>query len=98
MWHGTLEANPDPVTPAEESHGRRMRSPRRRREFLVCRGALRRVLAGALGIEPLAVPILAGAHGKPRLDSPRRRPQACPRRGSTCPTPASTSSSRWPSA
>ena len=71
VWHGTLEASPDPVTPAEEARARRMRSPRRRREFLVCRGALRRVLAGALGIEPLAVPILAGAHGKPRLDSPR---------------------------
>ena len=74
VWHGTLEASPDPVTPAEEARARRMRSPRRRREFLVCRGALRRILAGALGIEPLAVPIREGAHGKPRLDS--RRPPA----------------------
>ena len=67
VWHGTLEASPDPVTPAEESRARRMGSPRRRREFLVARGALRRVLAGALGIDPLVVPIREGAHGKPHL-------------------------------
>ena len=67
VWHGTLEASPDPVTPAEESRARRMGSSRRRREFLVARGALRRVLAGALGIDPLVVPIREGAHGKPDL-------------------------------
>ena len=67
VWHGTLEAGPDPVTPAEESRARRMGSPRRSREFLVARGALRRVLAGALGIDPLVVPIREGAHGKPDL-------------------------------
>ena len=67
VWHGTLEASPDAVTPAEESRARRMGSPRRRREFLVGRGALRRVLAGALGIDPLVVPIREGAHGKPHL-------------------------------
>ena len=67
VWHGTLEAGPDPVTPAEESRARRMAYPRRRREFLVARGTLRRVLAGALGIDPLVVPIREGAHGKPHL-------------------------------
>lgn len=67
VWHGSLNAEPGEVSPAEESRARRMRSARRRREFLVCRGALRRILAGALGIEPLAVPILQGAHGKPAL-------------------------------
>ena len=67
VWHGRLEASPDPVTPAEASRARRMGSPRRRREFLVCRGALRRILAGALGIDPLSVPIREGAHGKPNL-------------------------------
>ena len=71
VWHGTLEASPDAVTPAEESRARRMGSPRRRREFLVARGALRRVLAAALGIDPLVVPIREGAHGKPDL-VPRR--------------------------
>ena len=74
VWHGTLEASPDAVTPAEESRARRMGSPRRRREFLVARGALRRVLAGALGIDPLAVSIVEGAHGKPRLGSDRLPP------------------------
>ena len=67
VWHGTLDARPEPVTPAEEARARRMRSAGRRREFLVARGALRRILAGALGLEPLAVPIREGAHGKPRL-------------------------------
>ena len=43
-----------------------MRSARRRREFLVCRGALRRILGGVLGTDPLAVAIVEGMHGKPR--------------------------------
>lgn len=67
VWRGSLNADPSGVSPEEEALARRMRSARRRREFLVCRGALRRILAGALGIEPLAVPILEGAHGKPAL-------------------------------
>ena len=67
VWHGTLEASPEPVTPAEESRARRMGSPHRRREFLVCRGTLRRLLAAALGIDALAVSIREGAHGKPHL-------------------------------
>ena len=74
VWHGSLEASPDAVTPAEESRARRMGSPRRRREFLVCRGALRCILGGALGIDALAVPIVEGAHGKPRLGPDRRPP------------------------
>ena len=67
MWHGSLEASPDAVTPAEESRARRMRAERRRREFLVCRGALRRILAATLGIDALAVPVIEGPHGKPSL-------------------------------
>jgi len=67
VWHGALEASPDPVTPAEAARARRMGSPHRRREFLVCRSALRRILAAALGIDPLAVSIREGAHGKPHL-------------------------------
>ena len=68
VWHGTLDLPPDPVSPAEEARAHGMRSARRRREFLVCRGTLRRILAETLGIEPLAVPIREGAHGKPRLE------------------------------
>ena len=74
VWHGTLDADPGPVSGAEEARARRMRSPRRRREFLVCRGALRRILAGPLDVAPLAVPILEGAHGKPSLASRGRPP------------------------
>ena len=69
VWHGVLEApSPDPVTLAEAARARGMRAERRRREFLVCRGALRRILAVVLGIDALAVPIIEGAHGKPRLE------------------------------
>ena len=67
VWHGSLNSAPGDVSPAEEARARRMGSARRRREFLVCRAALRRILAGALGVDPLAVPILEGAHGKPAL-------------------------------
>ena len=74
VWHGTLGASPPSVSPAEEARARRMRAPRRRREFLVCRGALRRILAGVLGMDPLAVPILEGAHGKPVLGPGGRPP------------------------
>ena len=76
VWHGTLETSPDPVSPAEAARARRMRAKRRRREFLVCRGALRRILAATLGIDALAVPIVEGAHGKPRLE-----PSGLPRVG-----------------
>ncbi len=73
VWHGTLDADPGLVSPPEEARARGMRSARRRCEFLVCRGALRRILSGVLDLHPLAVPIREGAHGKPRL-APRRSP------------------------
>lgn len=74
VWHGTLETSPDPVSPAEAARARRMRAQRRRREFLVCRGALRRILADLLGIDPRTVPVIEGAHGKPRLEAAGRTP------------------------
>ena len=78
MWHGTLGASPQAVSPAEEARARAMRSARRRHEFLVCRDALRRILAGVLDLPPLAVPILEGAHGKPRLVSGQPPPRRLP--------------------
>ena len=78
VWHGTLGASPEAVSPAEEARARAMRSARRRHEFLVCRGALRRILAGVLEVAPLAVPILEGAHGKPRLASGHSPPRRLP--------------------
>ena len=74
VWHGSLAAAPTPVSPAEAARAGRMRSPRRRHEFLVCRGVLRRILGTALGVDPLAVPIVEGEHGKPRLGPDRRLP------------------------
>ena len=67
VWHGSLEADPEPVAPAEAARARRMRAPSRHHEFLVCRGALRRILAATLGIDPLAIPLIDGSHGKPML-------------------------------
>ena len=72
VWHGTLDTSPGPVSPAEAARAGRMRAKRRRREFLVCRGALRRILATILGIDALAVPVIEGAHGKPRLQADGR--------------------------
>ena len=71
VWHGVIEEEepaPGAVVPAEAARARGMGSARRRREFLACRGALRRLLAAALGIEPLAVRIAEAAHGKPVLE------------------------------
>ena len=78
VWHGSLDVSPIPVAPAEKARARGMRSPRRRREFLVYRGALRRILADAIGGDPLAVPILEGAHGKPALGTGRPLPGRLP--------------------
>ena len=65
--HGSLSEGGSPVTPAEERRARAMRSGRRRREFLICRGALRRLLARTLGVHPLAIPLVEGRHGKPAI-------------------------------
>lgn len=83
VWRGVLGAAPsDPAAPDEAARARAMGSARRRREFLACRGALRRVLAALLGVEPLAVPIVEGPHGKPALGPvPGREPDPDPATG-----------------
>jgi len=48
----------------------RMLVPRRRREFLVGRGAVRSILGAYLGIAPRHVEIAVGPHGKPFVDAP----------------------------
>jgi 4'-phosphopantetheinyl transferase len=45
----------------------RLRQPAHRRQFVVTRSALRRVLGSALGVAPKAVTLATGEHGKPRL-------------------------------
>lgn len=62
--------DPDVLDPAEHARLRRMRSERRSREFAAGRTALRTVLAAVLGVEPSAVPIVSGPHGKPMLREP----------------------------
>ena len=77
VWQGTLD-DADParseVTPGEAARARSLGSERRRREFLVCRGALRRILADVLGASPLSIPLREGAHGKPALAPHPLRP------------------------
>ena len=80
VWHGSLDAAPVPVqvpvsvSAAEAARAARMRSPRRRHEFLVCRGRLRHILGTVLGIDPREVPIVEEEHGKPRLRPESRLP------------------------
>jgi 4'-phosphopantetheinyl transferase len=54
----------------ELERAERMLVPRRRREFLVGRGAVRSILGAYLGIAARHVEIAVGPHGKPFLDAP----------------------------
>jgi 4'-phosphopantetheinyl transferase len=58
------------VTADEREQASRFRWDTHRRRYVTGRGRLRRLLAGYLGIEPLAVPLTTNAHGKPMLDDP----------------------------
>jgi 4'-phosphopantetheinyl transferase len=75
VWQATLDRGREAV---EELHGllssderaraARFRFARDRDRYVVGRGLLRRLLAGYLGIEPVAVAFRYGAHDKPELD------------------------------
>jgi 4'-phosphopantetheinyl transferase len=68
------------LSPEEQARALRFVRPRDSRRFVLCRGALRLVLAQLLQISPRAVVFRFGAGGKPELD-PRALPQPtrCPR-------------------
>lgn len=55
------------LAPGERVRARRFRFERDRRRFTVARGVLRRLLGRYLHVEPAAVELRYGAHGKPRL-------------------------------
>jgi 4'-phosphopantetheinyl transferase len=71
---GQLPADPGELaaalTPDERDRASRYRAVRVREQFIVCRGLLRRVLGGYLGVEPRAVPITYEGAGKPVLADP----------------------------
>jgi 4'-phosphopantetheinyl transferase len=55
------------LTPEELSRANRRKLPRARHEFILGRGALRILLSAASGMEPQAVPLIAGPNEKPEL-------------------------------
>jgi 4'-phosphopantetheinyl transferase len=64
------------LTPEERARAQRLVRPRDGRRFVACRGALRAIVGGLLGLEPDEVRFLAGPGGKPVLppESPGGRP------------------------
>lgn len=81
VWRCSTEQPDDVVaalreqlTPDEKARAERFRIDRPRREFVVARGLLRRLLASALHCVPPAVRLEASANGKPRLAGPATSP------------------------
>lgn len=58
------------LDPAERAAAARFHFEHDARRWSACRSALRRILGEALGLAPLAVPLVFGAHGKPLLAPP----------------------------
>jgi 4'-phosphopantetheinyl transferase len=58
------------LTPDERDRAERYRGTRVREQFVACRGLLRRVLGGCLGVDPRLVPITYTGAGKPVLADP----------------------------
>jgi 4'-phosphopantetheinyl transferase len=55
------------LTPVEQLQASRRRTGRVQEHFSVGRACLRILLANALGLDPLSLPITTGVHGKPQL-------------------------------
>ncbi|KAF0812691.1 4'-phosphopantetheinyl transferase sfp [Andreprevotia sp. IGB-42] len=74
VWQLPLPALGEPddaqwamLTPDEHTRCLRYRQRADQLRFALTRLALRQLLAGRLGVTPLAVPLVAGPHGKPML-------------------------------
>lgn len=73
VWRLPLPAGPEDerllawLEPAERQRAQRYGNPQARRRFLLCRAALRCLLAQRLQTEPAALSLLADGHGKPCL-------------------------------
>jgi 4'-phosphopantetheinyl transferase len=52
---------------AERERAASFRLPSRRRQFLICRLAVRTLLGDAMGVEPHHIPLRNGPHGKPEV-------------------------------
>jgi 4'-phosphopantetheinyl transferase len=55
------------LSPSERDRADRFRLPRDCRRFTVCRGLLRTILSGLLGVTPAELSFAEGSHGKPYL-------------------------------
>jgi 4'-phosphopantetheinyl transferase len=76
LWQGTLDAEGGPLDESlldagERKHARALATKQLVSRFVRSRSALRRVLAGYLGVEPALLAFDKGAEGKPRLAPPR---------------------------
>jgi 4'-phosphopantetheinyl transferase len=78
LWRTRLPAGPPdagvladlPLRPDERARAARFRRPEDAARFAHSRSFLRRVLARYLGVEPEAVALARGVHGKPELAAP----------------------------
>ncbi|MEO3872002.1 4'-phosphopantetheinyl transferase superfamily protein [Nonomuraea sp. B12E4] len=72
-WRGPGRAAWEELAPDERARALRTRDPRARARYVAARSRLRRTLASYLGVEPGAVRLRRGRHGKPELagDGPR---------------------------
>jgi 4'-phosphopantetheinyl transferase len=81
VWHCSTE-QPDAVVAAlhgelaaaEQRRAAQFRFDRPRREFIIARALLRRLLAAAMNRQPSAVALDASEHGKPRVLLPQHAP------------------------
>ncbi len=78
VWRFSLSVRPEVyeryralLDPGELALLQGFNHPRRREEFVVARGSLRRLLANRTGIEAAALQFVANAYGKPRLEPDR---------------------------
>jgi 4'-phosphopantetheinyl transferase len=64
---GTLEWAAEVLSPEEGARADRFHFERDRRAFIVCRGALRKLISGYTGLEARSIRFNAGTYGKPLL-------------------------------
>ncbi len=76
VWNGRVAAGEDCflelykcLSPDEIERAARLRFDEHRRSFIICRGLLRSILAGYLGLRPAEIQFQYGAQGKPALQN-----------------------------
>ena len=76
VWNGRIAAGEDcflglykSLSQDETEKAARLRFDQHKRSYVICRGLLRSILAGYLGLRPAEIPIQYGAQGKPFLQN-----------------------------